>query len=562
MACSARFVGVCFNQTAAETGVAIFGFAEFLTSLALLVLVYNASDARYRFRVQAAPIPLYEFTFVSTAIIGFGSLATDLWFAERWLAPAWGFSRPEIQSGLGLWFLALILIWTLSAFVGPIKFGPTNAKRYARTLYQFLMRGSREDLDAAALELSRSSAKIIKAASLAEARSREASIHEISALRQSPFYAHDILLMIAHKRLCRHIVINSPVTAIILIECCKDRKLYAPLGQFLHQLTHAALQDRDSIVYHEGDYFTGLIGRMQSFLKAVYGSYDLIEASGHSALDLDHRFAWEIEANQLSMFSKMVLTTFVGYLKQRPTLPYSYSLHRALDQIAGCTSDLRTLDQLKDYYPNNAAAKVSVATDLLKEMIEKLDKHQNPSRSKPQLRVLDHFHSRSIFDTIAECMVEIILHAGDISGPAWTAWSIQHNSVWSVLFSGKTERNSASWIVQYKTKRLMFDEIKRMEEFPNYQGARLLRVLLNVLKWEVGNRDDYPQDELSVRRVIIPWVQRNFLSIAHANLDVAEACLTDSMRLDADKYRLSRVHEKSALRDETWSHLTLRKKQS
>lgn len=38
----------------------IFGFSEFLTGLALMVIVWTLSDVRYHFRIRTAPIPLYK----------------------------------------------------------------------------------------------------------------------------------------------------------------------------------------------------------------------------------------------------------------------------------------------------------------------------------------------------------------------------------------------------------------------------------------------------------------------------------------------------------------------
>ena len=35
-----------------------FGFSEFLSALALIVLAWTTTDVRYRFRVMAAPLPL------------------------------------------------------------------------------------------------------------------------------------------------------------------------------------------------------------------------------------------------------------------------------------------------------------------------------------------------------------------------------------------------------------------------------------------------------------------------------------------------------------------------
>src|SRR3546814_4757601 len=98
MPCASTLLGICLNPPPADEGSAIFGFAEFVGALALLVLVFNSSDFLYKYRISIAPLPLYRITFIGTIVIGFGALVTDLWFADRWLAPALGFSRADIHA--------------------------------------------------------------------------------------------------------------------------------------------------------------------------------------------------------------------------------------------------------------------------------------------------------------------------------------------------------------------------------------------------------------------------------------------------------------------------------
>ena len=71
--CSHEFFDICFVKPSAGPETSIFGFAEFGTALALLVIIYTIADVRYRFRIKVAPIPLFLLTFI-LAIIGFASL--------------------------------------------------------------------------------------------------------------------------------------------------------------------------------------------------------------------------------------------------------------------------------------------------------------------------------------------------------------------------------------------------------------------------------------------------------------------------------------------------------
>ncbi|MDN8924031.1 hypothetical protein Q0P01_14750, partial [Staphylococcus aureus] len=65
-------------------GMKIFGFSEFLASLALLVVVFTVTDIRYKFRISIAPIPIYKITFVVITLVGLISLITDIWSSAKW----------------------------------------------------------------------------------------------------------------------------------------------------------------------------------------------------------------------------------------------------------------------------------------------------------------------------------------------------------------------------------------------------------------------------------------------------------------------------------------------
>jgi len=74
---------------------------------------------------------------------------------------------------------------------------------------------------------------------------------------------------------------------------------------------------------------------------------------------------------------------------------------------------------------------------------------------------------------------ETIFAASSVSSPEWTAWSIQHNAVWADIFG--FDDGKATKIIALKVRRLLYDEIKRMDTFGNFKGARILGYCLHVL---------------------------------------------------------------------------------
>lgn len=78
---------LCFTRAEASAVPKIFGFVEFITALALLVVLYTIIDIRYKFRLAIVPGGLYLMTFLLIIVIGVETLLTELWYAEGWWLP-------------------------------------------------------------------------------------------------------------------------------------------------------------------------------------------------------------------------------------------------------------------------------------------------------------------------------------------------------------------------------------------------------------------------------------------------------------------------------------------
>ena len=287
-------LGLCW-VTPTPTQHGIFGFAGFVTAIALLVIVYTVSDVRYRFRVQVAPLPLFKLTYLLIAVIGFGTLISDLWFAELWPVPAFLSDQLLWQASFGLAFLSVALAWLWFAFIWPPVFSKQNALRFTQCLYGYILRGWDQELPTIANELVRSAKSIVE---LSKPHHRWDSREEKSHSRAAVI-ANRLILLIGNRKFSRCVATSSPLTAIAFFaEASSSKKFHVPLGTFGSNVVTEALLNKDSILYHEDSgYHSGLIGYDQPFSKAVFGNFHLVEAlagDDHSPLDVnsDLMFSW------------------------------------------------------------------------------------------------------------------------------------------------------------------------------------------------------------------------------------------------------------------------------
>jgi hypothetical protein len=316
MGCSYELLNVCFTQASSQGAASFFGFAEFIGAFALLAIVFTIADVQYRFRVSVSPIPLHRITFWAITVIGFGTLITDLWIAQKWLV----IYVPVMTYGLiqGLFaagFLTTALAWLYFAFLKPPVFSKWNSKRYGQVLFNYLLRGSDSELPVIATEVSRSAESLMEIFANHRAefwKQKEKQERGEMVVANPGNYACDIMEMIGNRKFCKHVVSASPETAIRLIQAAANSNVFdAPIGQFAKNITTEAIKNPDSSLYHEDSrYQSGLFGDLRPFTQAIYGSYDLVEGLGskfHSSpLDLDYGIARDWTSAQLEAYSRAV----------------------------------------------------------------------------------------------------------------------------------------------------------------------------------------------------------------------------------------------------------------
>ena len=226
-----KYLGLCFVTP--EDAERVFGFTEFITAFALLTLVYAASDPRARFRAATATLRLPSLIFYASAFIGFCTLFIDVWFSQKLPVPRVLSNQVYWQAAFGALFVSLILAWIWITYVRPPRFNRLNAFNFARALYTRLLQGDDESLAIVAGELARSARSIIAHAPERTPRWARDANEPKSKYTRIQRYAHDILLLLAHRKLCRQIVALSPGTAMAFFdEVSRQSKYHLPINQF------------------------------------------------------------------------------------------------------------------------------------------------------------------------------------------------------------------------------------------------------------------------------------------------------------------------------------------
>lgn len=553
------FWGVCFIPLDGSEQK-FFGFSEFLAGLALMVLAWTIADVRYRFRVRSAPIPLQGITFSVVTAVGVLTLLTDLWRAEQWLVPRGDLLTPgSWQAILGGLFLLTFLTWIWFAFIRPPTYGRHNAERFARTLYQFILRGSPAELGVIADELAYSAAALIRH-STDRGRLKNYRVKREEEGKKDPpkveSYANDLLLLIADKRLCRAIVESSPGTALAVFRAMAETKKYGvQLETFAKNIVNEAIANKDSFLFHEVEgYQSGLIGYHKPLSQAMFSNYEMVETIG-TLLDPDIYGKREWDAAQWEAYCRVVLMTFRSYVEEGYG-GHSFVLYRAKSNIEHAVFDLYKLNGVaKSAWDDDLQARLRVIVEFIKDTVEVLEKNGVPDYLQMRIRDKNSPALETFYDHIASLIFEVVFAASAVTAPNSLCWWIQHNSVWGNLFNFDRLKGKAGAVVKFKVRRLLYNEIADMKRFPNFKGAKILGFCLNVMGLTV-RQSDYDKDSRALQKAVLAWTKKNYVWLHGYNPRVAEACLVDGMTYDADNRRLVRTYPAEGLRREP-SHVYL-----
>lgn len=539
---------LCFAPPVESEVPRIFGFAEFISALALLVITYTLVDVRYRFRLAIAPSPLYPLTFGVIGLIGGETLLTEVWLAQGWWLPKTEFLTRAIWQGyFGLLFLVTFMTWVWYAYIRPPIYGRRNYRQYAQELYRIIVKGADGELAVIADELRRSAKSLVAfAPSISrgysppdEGGDAKTQVSEVDG------YAHDVLLLIANRKLCRHIIASSPATAMVFFQEAADaRKFHLPLGTFAKNISAEAIANHDSILYHEADEFSsGLLGHLKPFSQTIFGNYALLEGLSErfgSPLDVNYEDYWEWTAHEWKAYSRAAVTAIGAYLSETRGWHHSCSIYRTVDTVEHAFWDAYKLNDITtECYSTDIYKRLNVAVHFVREAVKEIDKQERPPEPHA-LRRREGDFQKDIYDMLANLMFELVFAASSVSGPPDKAWSIQYNAVWGEFFGLSTK--SRTWkILQFKLRRLLYDEIASIEKSPNFKNARILGYCLNVVGLQL-NPSKYVRDYRALAKVTCPLAQRCYPKLRQKMPRVAEVVLTGGITYDVEHNRLVKTY--------------------
>ena len=529
----------------------IFGFSEFLAALALLLVVLTASDFRYRYRLSLAVPDLRRLGFWLARLIGVVLLGTDVWF-DNGLATISLLSNPNnIKAALALAFLLYVFRVIYVAVLQPPRFTARNAKRFFEANYWFIHEGNADRLQVVAQETGRSLHSIVASA----ARVMPRSARQQGQRPNMNDYAANFLLLIGDGRFCRIVVDKVPSFA---LECFQNvQKVATPqlqIFQFARNIGQEFIRNTGSSFYQEESGFqSGLMGYGKPTTKVIFGDFGFIErcaGEGASPLETEYAELKSFTGEQLQGYVRAALVFFEAYLSETKgyAIPHSFALARLMGSLKNAVSGLRPIEGAT----SSTFPQLSAVMDFVKDSLELTTK----LAARPETLRISTGVPRDVYDHLAYLIYDVIFEATAVSSPTWLAWQVQYVSIWSMIFGFSS--GEANRIVAFKVRRLMYNEIKKLDQFVNFKGARILGYALYVFGLTpVQRHDNHGSWIYPLQNAVLRWTKRNYRRLLSDSPPVAKACLVGSLSYDDGHGRLVKTFDGDQRRPPVQEYLDL-----
>lgn len=512
----------------------IFGFAEYIAALALMVLAWTTVDYRYRFHVETARYDVRRIAFAVIAAVGLLTLITDVWRASAW--PVWQFGpiTPVIWQGiLGAAFLATFVAWSSIAFVRPPVFNVRNANRFLSAVLREIKRGDKAQIALMADALVPSAPSVIR------------------LLKKQDEGAERMLSLLSDPLVCSVVVSRSPS----LLFALYDEVERASVGsRGIYTLTtnvlNAAIAEHDSFLHREvRDWTQGAASSAQSITSVVFGNLRLLEQLPGIFNQVSSAHWTVPEWQAFFRASGMALGSYIDTVRDG-RVAQSFTVNNIFHVLKDAPGQVRRSLESGRMSQSDAAILMRALITVIREVGRRID--ETPT-TLHQWRGLGEFSNP--VQHLASVAYHVLLGASYVKSPADEAWHFGYSIAWSEIFDPFQHKDSESTFneVQELVARMLWVTISALDRTPNFVGAQILGLCISI---GLVTDDAPSRNERSATphgafiRLLTAWVRRRYAWLYKYHHVMAVAGFADGVTYDRHRRTISRQHAVNAFRPE------------
>jgi len=496
-----------------DSNAKVFGFSEFLTSAALLIIVFTTADTRYKFRVATVSVDLQRRAFWCLLIVGTLTLLIDIWIAEKFrvlnlsipsLKIVLEFPSGIVQGILGSVIFFTFLSWARYAFMQPPIFSKGNCKNYANKFIECISFGDKQELSIIAEEFERSIEPILSSTYTFNEFENRGKVNDSN----QKYMAYKILQSLNNTRFTETIMKKSPQIAIsFLTELKRQNRYDIPMHHFVYKLSREALSNSESKLFDE---FRGLtLDKNQkklvegkhleeySLSSSLYGNYELVKALASKELspfDIDYlerskwtEKNWQIYVNAVQVF-------FQEYLRKTKGLENSLKLTEALTPafriVIRSTVNLSSIDGHKKFLLEDEYLKLKHVVYFAESCLDLKDSHIIDEDLKRKAhKILRENETKSdeknVYLMIVNLIFSTITNASKLKSPGKATSDIYDLIRKHLLPRYRETFSKSDSTIRRLLYKKIYQEISQIKTKPNEKNMSLLGFCLNILYFQL-----------------------------------------------------------------------------
>lgn len=524
----------------------LLDISGFLGILAFSVAVFTLTSPKYQIRQATAIIsfrPLFFSTLLISAFVSFAVEACILYGI-----PVPNFIRPNTINYLITAAIAiLILYWMMICFIRPPRFSRFTAKHFFQQTYVHITNGSKEEMLALAREIMREAPRLIRHTPRKKCHYFEDDTPvKLSALQAN---AHYITSLLSDTRFCDVVASEIPSFPAHMVQVAVELERFdVPIHLMVRRVVIAMLNKPGSALFVENEWLDqGFIGDAKPITRSIFGNWSLLEGyelALEAPLDLDYPHARSWDTDTWRVYFGMAREYVRGLTSNGRVNWDSQGMRHILQTTERAYEQLGDLKKYEETFsPYNPSRHAREANAFLKDLVKSFDE----SNGWVDFDRRDDFrYGHDLSSNIAALLFETIFTAAQVNTKDFRMWDIQRNTIWAPIERHEIRDIKIMKMVRRKLRRMIWDEIRRMDGFPNYKGAAYIRFCLNVLGFydeSVHRSDTLEKDSWALAKVVSRWVKENYQMIAISHPPVAEAMLPANIEYDQDAQTLIRTQD-------------------
>ncbi|WP_295057424.1 hypothetical protein [uncultured Fibrobacter sp.] len=488
-------------------GESFFGFSEFLTGLALLMIVWSTTDYKYRFRLYISRLSK-KALFIMTVIVGLVTLACD--FVAS-IGVITHLTQFVVQLICGLLLFGFVMYWIKTVFLSPPVFNKSNCKKFATEFAFVCENGSDEELNILVQETIFSLQNIVRFAHEYDCKNNEFSEVEKCVYK--------IFSRMGTERFC-HSAVRGCFGRVLFGCMIAEKKFNVGLETFAENYITELLKWDGSFIFRESDFRNGYLWVRQPLITEIFGSKELVVGL-NELIRPDYSVTKDWNHKQVRAYVAILTKAFdtcYGGLNSDTLISEAYE---NLEKTAGRVCwDEKTSRESLNLFSETMNFYEKVIRDIL----------SNKKLFGSCKTYSDDYKTKDFLDYFVDSVLEILYFAGSFRGEEKSRRSIQLMDCLDRIFSNSNPQNDCV-IFYEKLKEAVLLQVKKNSGLVGFNILMLFLVNRGLKKNSMyGNKY-----LIEIHDMLVDYAEEHFLEMYEKIHTYKSFKLPEKMTVDTEK---------------------------